>query len=123
VPCRSRPLFLIPSLMTRPSVETTLLDLVYELAGPSSTLVITGHTSPDDARALYNQTLSERRAENVVRYLKAYLGPMFNITPQRTLCRGLGQAESELHPGDDPADWRKVDVHLNGRLAVRMIAL
>jgi outer membrane protein OmpA-like peptidoglycan-associated protein len=96
---------------------------LYELAGPSSSIEIVGHTSPDDARALYNQTLSERRAANVLRYLKAYLGPMFGIVPMRMVLRGVGQSESEQHPDDDPASWRRVDVKINGRLALRMVAL
>lgn len=92
------------------------------LATPSTSLLVAGHASPDDARALYNQTLSERRAANVVRYLRSYLGPLFAVPPGRTACRGHGDLQAR-EDGGPPESWRRVDVTINGRIAVRMTAL
>jgi outer membrane protein OmpA-like peptidoglycan-associated protein len=95
------------------------------LASRSTVLTIVGHASPDDARALYNQTLSERRAVNVVRYLRAYVGPLLAVQPGRLLAYGLGdwEARDAVRAGDDPADWRRVDIEINGALVLRMVAL
>lgn len=98
-----------------------------ELASPSTTMKVEGHASPNDARELYNQTLSERRAANVIRYLRSFLGPLFAVAPERTLTRGLGdrQARAALadDPGGNPEQWRRVDVFVNGTLVMRTVAL
>jgi outer membrane protein OmpA-like peptidoglycan-associated protein len=92
---------------------------LHELASPATSLKVVGHANPGDARELYNLTLSERRAANVVRYLQAFLGPLFAVPPERMRIQGLGQQEAEVE-GGTPEEWRRVDVHINGRLAIRM---
>jgi outer membrane protein OmpA-like peptidoglycan-associated protein len=92
---------------------------LHELASPATSLKVVGHANPGDARELYNLTLSERRAANVVRYLQAFLGPLFAVPPERMRIQGLGQQEAEVE-GGTAEEWRRVDVHINGRLAIRM---
>ncbi len=97
-------------------------DRLHELASPSTTLEVVGHASFGDARPLYNLTLSQRRASNVVRALQAYLGPLYAVRPERTTISGLGDQESEdAQAQGAPADeWRRVDVFINGDHALRL---
>jgi outer membrane protein OmpA-like peptidoglycan-associated protein len=94
-------------------------DRLHELSSPATSLDVVGHASFGDARPLYNLTLSRCRAANVVRALKAYLGPLYAVRPERTTVIGLGDQESQ---GDDgpPEQWRRVDVFINGHHAVEL---
>lgn len=93
---------------------------LWSLSSPSTTLTVTGHASPGDARDLYNLTLSERRAQNVARYLRSYLGPLFAIPPGQIIVQGLGDQQA-LDEGGPPEDWRRVDVILNGDMILRLV--
>ncbi len=97
-------------------------DRLRALASPSTSLEVIGHASFGDASRLYNLTLSQRRAANVERALRAYLGPFYAVPPDRTLVVGLGdqEAEDEQANGSPPEDWRRVDVFINGSLAVQL---
>jgi outer membrane protein OmpA-like peptidoglycan-associated protein len=101
--------------------RTAALHL-HALATPTTSLKVVGHASPDDARALYNQTLSERRAANVVRYLRGILGPLFAVPDERAVSWGVGDQQAR-EEGGPPAGWRRVDLTINGKVALRMTAL
>ena len=91
---------------------------LHELALPSTTIEVVGHASFGDARPLYNLTLSQRRAVNVVRELRAYLGPLYAVRPERTSILGLGDQQAE-DDGGSAEGWRRVDVFINGDHAVQ----
>jgi outer membrane protein OmpA-like peptidoglycan-associated protein len=94
-------------------------DRLHELADPSTALEVVGHASFGDARPLYNLTLSQRRAANVVRAVKAYLGPLYAVAPERTTVFGHGDQEAQDDDGP-PESWRRVDVFINGQHAVEL---
>jgi outer membrane protein OmpA-like peptidoglycan-associated protein len=94
-------------------------DRLHELSSPATSLDVVGHASFGDARPLYNLTLSQRRAANVVRALRAYLGPLYAVRPERTTAIGLGDQQAE-EDGGPPEQWRRVDVFINGQHAVQL---
>ena len=94
-------------------------DRLHQLASPSTALDVVGHASFGDARPLYNLTLSQHRAANVVRTLQAYLGPLYAVRPERTTVIGVGDQQAEEDGG--PADeWRRVDVFIDGQHAIEL---
>jgi outer membrane protein OmpA-like peptidoglycan-associated protein len=94
---------------------------LHQLSSPSTAIEVVGHASAGDARPLYNLILSQRRAANVVRALRAYLGPLYAVRPERTWVLGLGDQQASEDGGPD-ANWRRVDVFINGAHAIQFAA-
>lgn len=91
---------------------------------PTSVLQIDGHASPK-GDPKYNTALSLRRAINVLQAIDDILGQDFGIKDDNVTVRGWGEEHSSKALKDknvDSADWRRVDIELDGKLVMTLKA-
>jgi outer membrane protein OmpA-like peptidoglycan-associated protein len=92
------------------------------LASPLSKLRIEGYASRTGMKD-YNLRLSRLRAYNTWQAIVDILGDDFAIPPDRieTIAHGEDAAESAgERDNEEKAEWRRVDVYINGRLIVTL---
>jgi outer membrane protein OmpA-like peptidoglycan-associated protein len=96
----------------------------------SSVLRIEGHASTTGGTD-YNRQLSQARAQSVLNTIRAVLGPAYRIPPPRggdgEIAVGHGEEEAlraareqGLPETMESAEWRRVDVTLNGIIVLTL---
>jgi outer membrane protein OmpA-like peptidoglycan-associated protein len=93
-------------------------------SNPESELRIDGHASPSGPSE-HNTELSWIRAVNVLQAIDDILGHSFKIKPDNIIIWGWGEELSAKALGDkdvESAEWRKVDIRLDGKIAMTLRA-
>lgn len=83
------------------------------------TLSVLGHADREGADE-YNLALSRRRATSLYQTLQDILGPHLHVAEENTLLGGRGEAEAAgIDPdGVENAQYRRVDLELNGAVTI-----
>ena len=92
------------------------------LRSAASQLTIDGYASPSGGAA-HNRRLSQRRAKATLAFIREVLGEDLKIPTTKISVNGHGEKparDAGIRDGSESAEWRKVDIKLNGRVALRL---
>ncbi|MDH4119308.1 MAG: OmpA family protein, partial [Acidimicrobiia bacterium] len=104
------------------ALRTAITENLPVLMQTLTSLRVEGYASPN-GRDLFNETLSQHRARNVLRYIQSYLGPRLRIRPSHVSVIGYGHQpaiDAGIPYGTDSPIWRRVDLRINGRIVMRL---
>jgi outer membrane protein OmpA-like peptidoglycan-associated protein len=88
-----------------------------------SFIELSGYASPTSSSE-YNLTLSQNRAQSVLNAIYQLLGPALRTPSHQIVVRGYGMEPAiligNIEHGQENAEWRRVDIRLNGVLLTQV---